>query len=142
MKKVRANMADVRCAPPGGIRTLVLSQHEAVRRQLVTYLGYSRSLAVSGDRFSPDEILRAHPDVLVLDLSQLGQDGLRQAIDAAQRVGARLIALASMREIADERAVNAAGGQYRLKAAGPDCLAEIVQDLASRPDTSAKSSSG
>ena len=88
---------------PAGVTTLVISQHEAVRRQLVTYLGRSPALVVSGDAFSPEAIIEAHPDVLVLDLSQLGDDGLRQAIDAARRVGAHLIALASLRELADER---------------------------------------
>jgi hypothetical protein len=48
-------------------------------------------------------------------------------------VGAHLIALASMRELADERAVTVAGGLYRLKSAGADGLAEIVQDVAAQP---------
>ena len=56
--------------------------------------------------------------------------GTRQAIAAAQRVGAHLIALASLRELADERAVTGAGGLYRLKSAGADGLAEIVIDAA------------
>jgi DNA-binding NarL/FixJ family response regulator len=116
-----------------GITTLVISQHDMVRRQLVTYLGRSPSLTVSGDVFSPEAIIQAHPDVLVLDLSQLDQQGLRQAIDAAQCVGAHLIALASMRELADERAVTGAGGLYRLKSAGADGLAEIIQDIAAQP---------
>jgi DNA-binding NarL/FixJ family response regulator len=133
MKKIRASAGDVRHASPASITTLVISQHEAVRRQLVTYLSRSPALVVSGDAFSPEAVSQAHPDVLILDLSQLGQDGLRQAIDAARRVGARIVALASMRELADERAVTSAGGLYRLKSAGADGLAEIVQNLAVRP---------
>jgi len=133
MKKTRASEGDARCGSVVGITTLVISQHEAVRQQLVTYLGCWPALTVSGDAFSPEAIIQAHPDVLVLDLSQLGPDGLRQAIDAAQRVGAHLIALASMREPADERAVTGAGGLYRLKSAGADGLAEIVQAVAAPP---------
>lgn len=114
------------------VQTLVISQHEAVRRQLVAYLSRSPALFVRGDTFNPEAITHAHPDVLVLDLSQLGQAGLRQAIDAARHVGAHLIALASMREPADEREVTSAGGLYRLKSAGADGLAEIVQGVAGR----------
>ena len=38
-----------------------------------------------------------------------------------------------MRESADERAVTDAGGLYRLKLAGADGLAEIIQDVATQP---------
>ena len=113
-------------------RALVISQHEAVRRQLVAYLSRSSTLIVSGEPFAPELIARARPDVLIVDLSRLGPDNLRRAIDAARGVGARLIALASIRELADERLVRQAGGLYRLKSAGPDGLAEIVLDTATR----------
>ena len=142
MNKIRASVGDAPSTVRAGIRTLVISQHEAVRRQLVTYLSRSPALVVSGDTFSPEAVVQAHPDVLVLDLSQLGQEGLRQAIDAARRVGARLVALASMHELANERAVAGAGGLYRLKSAGADGLAEIVRDVASQPVSPAMSSSG
>jgi len=133
MRKSRANGGTVSDASAACVITLVISQHDAVRRQLVTYLGRSPALAVSGDAFSREAIIQAHPDVLVLDLSQIGQERLRQAIDAAQHVGARLIALASMRDLADERAVTGAGGLYRLKSAGGDGLVEIIQDVAPHP---------
>ena len=131
VKRTRATHAITNRA--GTVQTLVLSQHEVVRRQLVAYLGRSPDLAVKGDPFTPDAILQAHPDVLVLDLSQLGPAGLRSAIEAAQRVGARLIALASIREPADEQLVARAGGLYRLKSAGADGLAEVVREVASQP---------
>jgi DNA-binding NarL/FixJ family response regulator len=114
------------------LQILVMSQHDAVRRQLVMYLGRSPSLVVSGDAFSADVIVRSAPDVLVLDLSQLGHDQLRQAIEATHRTGARLIALASIREPSAERAVIDAGGLYRLKSAGADGLAEVVGELAAQ----------
>ena len=113
-------------------RALVISQHEAVRRQLVAYLSRSPALSVSGEPFAPELIARARPDVLVVDLSQLGPGNLRRAIEAAQGVGSRLIALASMREPAEEELVRQAGGLYRLKSAGPDGLAEIVLETATR----------
>jgi AmiR/NasT family two-component response regulator len=109
-------------------RALVLCQHEAVRRQLVAYLGRSPALAVSGEPFAPETIVRVRPDVVIVDLSQLGHENLRRAIDAARRVGACLIALASIREPADEDLVRQAGGLYRLKSAGADGLAEVVLD--------------
>src|SRR5688500_2315938 len=130
MWKTSLSEGQARHGVAAGVTTLVISQHEAVRRQLVTYLSRSPALTVRGDAFSPEAIVEAHPDVLVLDLSQLGQAGLRQAIAAAQRVGAHLVALASLREQADERAVTGAGGLYRLKSAGADGLAEIVIDAA------------
>ena len=122
-----------RGVPAATIRTLVLSQHEAVRRQLVAYLGRSPALAASGEPFAPEAIARALPDVLVLDLSRLGPADLEAAIEAARLVGARLIALASMPEPADEARVRRAGGTYRLKAAGADGLAEVVLAAARGP---------
>jgi hypothetical protein len=129
---VNRRAARPRCGPEPAtastavVQTLVLSQHEAVRRQLVAYLGRSPALAVSGEPFDPEAIVRARPEVVVLDLSRLGSAGLRSAIGAVQAVGARLIALASIREPADEDAVGRAGGLYRLKSAGADGLAETV----------------
>ena len=127
------------CTPAGRVQVLVVSQHDAVRRQLVAYLGRSPSLTVDGDEFSWDTIVGTHPEVVVLDLSQLGPNGLRQAVDAARNVGARLIALASIREPADERAVIEAGGLYCLKSAGADGLAETVLSAVHRPPAAAHS---
>jgi DNA-binding NarL/FixJ family response regulator len=115
-------------------RVLVVSQHEAVRRQLVAYLSRSPALAVDGEPFAPELVARARPDVLVVDLSQLGRDNLRRAVEGAESVGARLIALASIREPADEELVRQAGGLYRLKSASADGLAEVVVDAVSRRD--------
>jgi DNA-binding NarL/FixJ family response regulator len=115
------------------VHALVLSQHDLVRRQLVAYLDRSPDLAVCGEPFTPEAIILARPDVLVLDLSQLGPTEIHAAIDAAQRVGARLVALASILEPADEQVVTTAGGLYRLKSAGADGLAEIVKDVAAQP---------
>ena len=112
------------------IRALVISQHEVVRRQLVAYLSRSPYLVVEGERFDADVIRRAMPDVLVLDLSQLGEASIRQAIDAVIATGAGLIALASMPDVHVERLVREAGGLYRLKAAGADRLAEVVREVA------------
>lgn len=139
MRSIRPR-EDGACADVAVVRTLVISQHEAVRRQLVTYLSRTPALSVSGDAFTPEAIVRAHPDVLVLDLSQLGQAGLGTALDAARRVDAYLIALASMRDLSDERAVTDFGGLYRLKSAGADGLAEIVQDVARKSRTNRRQS--
>ncbi len=130
MRKTRASAYSGPCPAPAVATVLVLSQHEGVRRQLVAYLGRSPSLHVSGDLFSTEAILQVRPDVLVLDLSQLERGSLRQAIDAARHVGARVIALASLRDLADEREVTGAGGVYRLKSAGADGLSDIIKDAA------------
>jgi DNA-binding NarL/FixJ family response regulator len=108
------------------VRALVLSEHDAVRCQLVAYLGRSPALDVTGDRFTVDAIRAAHPRVVVLDLSQLARDDLGRALAAAGDVGARVVALASVRESDDERDVLRAGGTYRLKTVGADGLAETV----------------
>lgn len=121
------------CAGGCAVQTLVVSQHEAVRQQLVMYLSRSAALAVTGAAFSPAAILDAHPDVLVLDLSQLRLVDLRDAIEAAQLMGARLIALASLRDPRAEELVVDAGGRYQLKAAGANGLAEMVLEAMSRP---------
>lgn len=122
--------APAAAVPP--IRVLALSQHEAVRRQLVDYLGRKPALTAKGAGFSAGTILQERPDVLVLDLSQLGTEALLAAIGAAGRVGAGLIALASMRDPAEEGLVVAAGGRYCLKSAGAGGLAELVRELAIR----------
>ena len=132
MRSTRGSIIGVSSASTDRVQVLVMSQHDAVRLQLVMYLGRSLSLAVSGDAFSADAIVQSAPDVLVLDLSRLGDEQLRQAIDAAHRIGARLVALASIREPTAERAVMEAGGLYRLKSAGADGLAEVVGEVASR----------
>jgi DNA-binding NarL/FixJ family response regulator len=130
MRKTRASMESVPCLAPAGATVLVMSQHEGVRQQLVAYLGHSLSLRVSGALFSLEEILRVCPDVVVLDLSRLDRGGLRTAIDGARQVRAHLIALASIRDLDDERAVTGAGGLYLLKSAGADGLVEIVKHAA------------
>lgn len=133
MRKPRSTQQRTSGTPGGRVQVLVISQHDVVRRQLVAYLGRSPALQVHGDEFSADAIRRAHPDVLVLDLSQLGPVGLRQGLDAARDVGAHVIALASIRERSAERAVVEAGGLYRLKSAGADGLAELVRDAGRWP---------
>jgi DNA-binding NarL/FixJ family response regulator len=115
------------------IQTLVISQDQDVRQQLVAYLSRSSVLAVSGQAFTPDAIVRAHPDVVILDLSRLGLAELSSAIAATQCVGARLVALASMREPAEEQMIRSAGGLYRLKSAGADGLADTIQEVATPP---------
>jgi DNA-binding NarL/FixJ family response regulator len=124
--QTRAEKRDIQEMAAGGVRVLVISQHDAVRRQLVAYLHRSPALIVSGDEFSGEAIRRQQPEVLVLDLSALGRGRLEKALDAARGVGARVIALASLHDPAAERTVVAAGGRYRLKSAGADGLTEAI----------------
>lgn len=132
MRNTRASIGSGLCPASAVATVLVLSQHEGVRRQLVVYLGRAQTLHVSGDLFSTQAILQARPDVVVLDLSQLKPGSLGRAIDASRQVGASLIALASMRDLADEHEVTDAGGLYRLKSAGADGLADVVNAAAAR----------
>ncbi|MGE3270212.1 MAG: hypothetical protein AB7P40_15780 [Chloroflexota bacterium] len=122
------------CASDAAIQTLVISQHDVVRQQLVHYLSRSPNVHAAGAAFSLDAIRNFHPDVLVLDLSQLDYDELVVAIDAADEVGARLIALASLRDADTEALVLQAGGHYQLKAAGANGLAELVRGAKRRMD--------
>lgn len=131
MSRTRTRQGAV-CARDCAIRTLVISQHDAVLQQLVMYLSRSPLLAVTGTAFSPAAIAEAHPDVLVLDLSRLGLTDLRDAIEASQLVGARVIALASLRDPRAEELVLQAGGRYQLKVAGANGLAELVQETMAR----------
>lgn len=139
MRKARSAGHGPRCAPDGRVRVLVLSQHDAVRRQLVAYLDRSPSLRGHGDELSADAIAHARPDVVVLDLSRLGPNDLRLGLDAAHDVGARVIALASIRERSAERSVVEAGGLYRLKSAGADGLADLVRDAGRWPSVAERS---
>jgi DNA-binding NarL/FixJ family response regulator len=126
MAVTRAGKNGVSCATAEPIHVLVISQHDAVRHELVAYLRRSPSLDVIGDQFSVGAIARSRPDVLVLDLSRLGEHSIHEALDASRQVGAHVIALASMRDLSAERAVTQAGGLYRLKSAGADGLADVV----------------
>lgn len=132
---------NARTSQPAPVRALVISQHDAVRRQLVAYLARTPGLSVTGERFGVETIRTVHPQVLVLDLSRLGHAELAGAIEAAGQVGARLITLASIREPSDEVEVTRAGGLYRLKAVGADGLAETVLAAAGQPPLHARVSS-
>jgi DNA-binding NarL/FixJ family response regulator len=125
-------------ATAGSIHVLVISQHDVVRRQLVAYLDRSPALDVTGDEFWIDAIARSRPDVLVLDLSRLSEHSLREVLDASRQIGARVIALASMRDASAEQAVTQAGGIYRLKSAGADGLADVVYAAAAEPPVRAR----
>ena len=133
MAMTRAGKNGASSATAGPIHVLVISQHDVVRRQLVAYLRRSASLDVTGDEFSVGAIARSCPEVLVLDLSQLGEHSLREALAASRQVGAHVIALASMRDASAEQSVTQAGGLYRLKSAGADGLADVVYAAAAEP---------
>src|SRR4051794_15302281 len=90
VRQTRAGTNPTLSASAGPVQVLVISQHDLVRCQLVAYLRRSAPLVVSGDELSAETIVRAHPDVVVLDLSRLGPDGLHQALDATRHVDARL----------------------------------------------------
>lgn len=114
---------------PSQIRTLVISQHDAVRRPLVAYLNRTPGLFATGDVFGVEAVLKARPEVIVLDLSGIRRADLIALVDVVGRIGARLIALASLGDPADCEIVQRAGGIYRLKAAGAAGLDEIVRDI-------------
>ena len=107
------------------VQTLVLSQHDAVRRQLVDHLARSPRLAVSGGA-DPDLIRRTHPRVLVVDLSGVDSLMLEQVLALSTAIGTRLVALASVRDVAQERQVVGAGGTYLLKTVGASGLAQAI----------------
>jgi DNA-binding NarL/FixJ family response regulator len=136
MNTIRAYRAGAPPASHARIRTLVVSQHDGVRRQLALCLSRSPRLDVSGDVFSTGTIISARPDVLVLDLGQLDRPDILRAIDAARHVGAHLIGLASMHDPGVEHAITAAGGLYHLKVIGEDELVATILDLAAEPTSS------
>ena len=137
MNAIRSNRAGDQPASHARIRTFVVSQHDDVRRQLALCLSRSPRLDVRGDAFSTDTIISGRPDVLVLDLGQLSRADLFDAIDAARRVDAHLIGLASMHDTAVEHAITAAGGLYHLKLIGEAELVATILDLAAAPTSSA-----
>jgi len=136
VKQTGAAGAGARRVP--AVHTLVISQHEGVRAQLVAYLARLPTLDVDGSPLTAATIIAARPDVVVLDLSRVDHACLRAAIDDTRRVGARLIALASMHEPDAEELVIRASGLYRLKSAGADGLAEAVLQVAARSPTNGR----
>lgn len=128
MKRAVPGIVQKDSAACAAVRVLVESEHDMVRRELVIYLGRAPTLAVSGDVFSCDAIVKARPHVVVLDLSQLSLEDVQSAIRATRRVGASLIALASLHDAAAMSAVTEAGGRYHLKSALADGLADEVSN--------------
>lgn len=104
----------------------MLSQHDGVRRHLVEHLARSPRLDVAGGACEVEAVRGAGAGTIVLDLSRVEQAALDGVLAAAAEVGARVVALASIRDTEQERAVLAAGGVYRLKAVGDGDLAEII----------------
>lgn len=117
-------------AVPNPIRVMVLSGHDTVRRQLVATLGRSRALVVVGAAPSVlaarAEAERARPNVLVVDLSDLDARGFTAMVALSHDLGARLVALASIAEPAEQQRVQEAGGVYLLKTIGNSQLVDAV----------------
>ena len=107
-------------------RALVLSDHDGVRRQLGEHLARSGGLDVVSGACAVDLVLGSGAGAVVLDLSGVDRAILDAVLAAAARLGARIIALASIRDSEQELAVRAAGGVYRLKAIGDRDLADLV----------------
>jgi hypothetical protein len=71
--------------------------------------------------------------VVVFDLSRIDHAEVHAALQAASRVGAHLIALASVPDSVDEHCIVNAGGIYRLKWADEHGLADLIEFAAQRP---------
>jgi len=111
----------------GRMSVLVLSKHEAVRRQLVAHLARSPQLAVTGASDGRMAIAEVHPRIVVLDLSGLDPMTLARFIALADESDVRLIALASVHDPRQEGQIVAAGGAYLLKAVGAGCLDAVLE---------------
>ena len=114
-------------ASDGCMSVLVLSKHEAVRRQLVAHLARSPELAVTGASDGLTAIAEVSPRIVVLDLSGLDPTTLARFIGLAAESDVRLIALASVHDPGQESQIAAAGGVYLLKAVGAGCLDAVLE---------------
>jgi hypothetical protein len=105
---------------------LVLSQHAGVRRQLVEYLARSPGLDVVSSGCDIEVVRAGGGRVIVLDHSRVESTTLAAKLAVAVERNARILALASIHDPEQERAVRAAGGVYRLKAVGDGDLVGII----------------
>lgn len=115
------------------IRVMVVDDHVIVRRGLCDLLATVDDIVVVGEASNGEESLevadRVHPDVVLMDLSMPGVDGVaatRRLVDGHNRI--QVVALTSF---ADRdtilRALDAGAVGYLLKHSGPDEVIEGVR---------------
>lgn len=115
------------------IRVMVVDDHVIVRRGLCDLLATVEDIVVVGEASNGEECLevadRVHPNVVLMDLSMPGMDGVaatRRLVAQHDRI--QVVALTSL---ADRdtilRALDAGAIGYLLKHSGPDEVIEAVR---------------
>ena len=118
------------------ISLLVVDDHPLFRQGVVAALGKEPDLRVVGETASGEEALAlAHkllPDVVLLDISMPGWNGIVTAEKIAMACPATAIVMLTMSEEKDKllAALKAGARGYVLKGVGPKELAQVVRSAA------------
>jgi len=117
------------------ISIVLADDHHLVRQGLRALLSADRTFQIVGEaadgRAALDEVERAHPDVLILDVSMPGLDGLEVARLVTQRHPDVRVVIVSMHNGEDYvlRAMRSGAHGYVLKDASADALVEAVHTV-------------
>lgn len=118
------------------IRIFLVDDHRMFRAGIVALLAHETDLEVvgesSGGARAVDEILAASPDVVVLDITIPGFNGLDLCRELTRRKSAPAVLILSM-HAADElivRALDYGASGYLLKEAAPDDLVTALKAVA------------
>ena len=104
----------------GPIRVLVVDDHEVVRAGLRMLLGREPGIEVVGEASdgsaAQDAVARTAPDVVLMDLSMPGMDGVELALETVKlRPGIGLLLMSGYAELPRHREADALGVRFISK---------------------------
>ncbi|GAA1896605.1 response regulator [Lapillicoccus jejuensis] len=120
-----------------GVRVLLADDHPLVRQGLELALSAAPGLTVCGT--APDGVeavrqaLEQHPDIVVLDVSMPGGDGLTAARELRRLLPAVRIVVLTWRASSRPAALEAGADLFLLKDTSPGVLVERLRTLVPRP---------
>lgn len=120
-------------APKGPIRVLVVDDHVIVRNGLEQLLATTTEFVLAGVAGDGEEAIdaveRLQPDVVLMDLSMPGMDGVRATAEITRRwPGSKIVVLSSFSDHQRVMAALEAGAEgYVLKHADPEQILQAIE---------------
>ena len=121
-------------APPANkIRIFLVDDHPLLRQGIAGRIGEEPDLAMCGQAGSAAEALpaiaSAKPDIVIVDISLPGRDGIELIKDIKARHRAMLVLVLSMHDesLYAERALRAGAAGYLMKSAASETLIQAIR---------------